>query len=231
MSRNFSNPSPVIQGPADIITRGQSRPSESWRQGFTGSLDWLASVTVESIRKEFRMPTPAQAKEAVNVSIRSLQENDLAEARSIFRMAFGTFMGVPDPETFSADCEYIFTRWHADPGAALAAEVDGKLAGSNFATNWGSFGFFGPLTVRPQLWDRHIAQALLAPTIDLFDQWGVREAGLFTFSHSPKHVGLYQKFGFWPRFLTVIMSKRVVARGKLPRRNTQRSPAPVEPRF
>jgi GNAT superfamily N-acetyltransferase len=158
------------------------------------------------------MPTPAQAKEAVNVSIRSLQENDLTEARSIFRMAFGTFMGVPDPETFSADCEYIFTRWHADPGAALAAEVDGKLAGSNFATNWGSFGFFGPLTVRPELWDRHIAQALLAPTIDLFDQWGVREAGLFTFSHSPKHVGLYQKFGFWPRFLTVIMSRRVVAR-------------------
>jgi len=158
------------------------------------------------------MPTPAQAKEAVNVSIRSLQENDLAEARRVFRVAFGTFMGVADPETFSADQEYIFTRWHADPGAALAAEVDGKLAGSNFATNWGSFGFFGPLTVRPELWDRHIAQALLAPTIDLFDQWGVREAGLFTFSHSPKHVGLYQKFGFWPRFLTVIMSKRVVAR-------------------
>ena len=123
-------------------------------------------------------------------------------------MAFGTFMGVPDPETFSADCEYIFTRWHADPGAALAAEVDGRLAGSNFAANWGSFGLFGRLTVRPQLWDRHIAQALLSPTIDLFrDQWGVREAGLFTFfTQSQARWTVFQKFGFWPRFLTAIMS-------------------------
>ncbi len=43
--------------------------------------------------------------------------------------------------------------------------------------------------------------------MDLFDQWGVREAGLYTFAQSPKHVALYQKFGFWPRFLTAIMSK------------------------
>ena len=91
--------------------------------------------------------------------------------------------------------------------AALVAEENGKLAGSNFATHWGSFGFFGPLTVRPELWDRHIAQKLLAPTMDLFERWGVRETGLFTFAQSPKHIGLYQKFGFWPRFLTAIMSK------------------------
>src|SRR5262249_2966510 len=35
-------------------------------------------------------------------------------------------------------------------------------------------------------------------------------AGLFTFSDSPKHVALYQKFRFWPRFLTAIMEKTVV---------------------
>jgi len=82
-----------------------------------------------------------------------------------------------------------------------------SLAGSNFATNWGSFGFFGPLTIRLDLWDHHIAQRLLVPTMDRFEKWGVREAGLFTLAHSPKHIGLYQKFGFWPRFLTAIMSK------------------------
>ena len=60
---------------------------------------------------------------------------------------------------------------------------------------------FGPLTIRPDLWDRGIAQLLLAPTMDLFDRWGIRHAGLFTFASSAKHVGLYQKFGFWPRFL------------------------------
>ncbi len=47
--------------------------------------------------------------------------------------------------------------------------------------------------------------------MDIFEKWGVREAGLFTFAHSPKHIGLYQKFGFWPRFLTAVMSKNVTA--------------------
>src|SRR6266851_1109533 len=85
--------------------------------------------------------------------------------RRIFRVAFGTLVGAPDPESFWADREYVSMRWHADPGGALVAEANGTLAGSNFATNWGSFGFFGPLTVRPELWDQHIAQRMLVPTM------------------------------------------------------------------
>jgi hypothetical protein len=51
---------------------------------------------------------------------------------------------------------------------------------------------------------------LLEPTINIFDKkWHTRHMGLFTFAQSAKHVGLYQKFGFWPRFLTIIMSKPV----------------------
>lgn len=155
------------------------------------------------------MSNPSESNCSTSVSIRPMREADLVEARRIFRVAFGTFIGVPDPEAFSADREYIFTRWRANPAGALVAEMNGTLAGSNFATNWGSFGFFGPLTVRPDLWDQRIAQKLLGPTMDLMEKWGVREAGLFTFAHSAKHVGLYQKFGFWPRFLTAIMSKGV----------------------
>lgn len=155
------------------------------------------------------MPAPSPSSELVSVSVRPMQEADLVEARRIFRVAFGTFIGVPDPETFWMDREYVFTRWRADPAAALVAETNGTLAGSNFATTWGSFGFFGPLTVRPELWGQHVAQKLLGPTIDLLEKSGVREAGLFTFANSAKHIGLYQKFGFWPRFLTAIMSKGV----------------------
>ena len=70
-----------------------------------------------------------------------MKEADLGEARRIFRLAFGTFLGVPDPEAFWADREYVFTRWRADPGAALIAEESGKLAGSNFAT-LGQFWLF-----------------------------------------------------------------------------------------
>jgi hypothetical protein len=158
------------------------------------------------------MSIASLSKETADIFVRPMLEADLAEARRIFRIAFGTFIGVPNPEDFWADREYVFTRWRTDPGAALVAEMNGTLAGSNFATNWGSFGFFGPLTVRPDFWDQHVAQKLLAPTMDLFAKWGVREAGLFTFANSPKHIGLYQKFGFWPRFLTAIMSTGVNAR-------------------
>ncbi len=48
--------------------------------------------------------------------------------------------------------------------------------------------------------------------MDLFEKWGVREAGQYTFANSPKHIGLYQRFGFWPRFLTALMSKGVIER-------------------
>ena len=89
---------------------------------------------------------------------------------------------------------------------------EGTLVGSNFATCWGSVGFFGPLTTRPDFWDGGIGQRLVAAACDQLDAWGVRHAGLFTFAQSAKHVGLYGKFGFHPRFLTAIMTAPARAR-------------------
>jgi hypothetical protein len=45
----------------------------------------------------------------------------------------------------------------------------------------------------------------------IFAEWGPRHLGLFTFPQSPKHIALYQKFGFSARFLTPIMSKPIQA--------------------
>jgi predicted N-acetyltransferase YhbS len=145
----------------------------------------------------------------MNISIRPLRESDLLAADHIFRLAFGTFIDLADPMKFGGDADYVRTRWLADPAAAFAAEVGGELVGSNFVTSWGSVGFFGPLTVRPDFWDKGIAQRLLEPTMELFAQRETKHAGLYTFAQSPKHIALYQKFGFWPRFLTAIMSKSV----------------------
>jgi GNAT superfamily N-acetyltransferase len=139
-----------------------------------------------------------------------LDENDLPEAARIVRVAFGTFIGAPDPETFWADRDYVYGRQRAAHVASFGATLDGKLVGSNFATNWGSVGFFGPLTVRPDVQERGIAGALLAKTMEKFDTWGTRHVGLFTFSDSAKHIALYQKYGFYARFLTAIMSAKAV---------------------
>jgi predicted N-acetyltransferase YhbS len=145
------------------------------------------------------------------VIIRPLTEDDVPAADHIFRLAFGTFLGLKDPSQFSGDADNIRTRLRADPSAALAAEVSGELVGSNFVANWGSVGVFGPLTIHPNLWEKGIAKQLLKSTMEYFTKLGTRHIGLFTWSHSPKHLGLYQKFGFWPRFLTAIMAKQLVA--------------------
>jgi GNAT superfamily N-acetyltransferase len=146
----------------------------------------------------------------MQIRIRPLEERDLAEADRIIRLAFGTFLGLPDPMKMFGDSDFAYTRFRAAPDSALAAEADGKLVGSNFLARWGSFGFFGPLSVEPRLWEQKVAQRLLEPTVELFKKWGCRHTGLFTFSHSAKHAALYQKFDFWSRFLTPVMSKQVV---------------------
>ncbi|HEY6904401.1 MAG TPA: GNAT family N-acetyltransferase [Candidatus Acidoferrales bacterium] len=152
------------------------------------------------------MPAPQAPVETI---IRPLVKSDLDAADKIVRVAFGTFLGLPDPAAFMGDANYAHTRWQADPTAAIGAEHNGKLIGSNFATNWGSFGFFGPLTVQPQYWDRGIAQQLLGPTMEIFRRWGNRHLGLYTFPASTKHMRLYQKFGFWPRDLVANVAKSV----------------------
>ena len=158
-----------------------------------------------------RMRSEQARAAACDSAVRPLTEHDVPEADRIFRLAFGTFIGLPDASAFGGDTDYVRTRFHADPSAAFGAFVGSELVGSNFATNWGSVGFFGPLTVRPDLWDRSVGKRLMEPIMACLAQWAVTHAGLFTFPHSQKHVGLYQRFGFWPRFLTAVMSKPITA--------------------
>ncbi len=152
---------------------------------------------------------PQQASMHESILIRPLAETDLPAADHIMRLAFGTFIGLPEPTEFLGDASYVYSRWRANPDNAFAAELDGKLVGSNFVTNWGSVGFFGPLTTHPDVWDRNVGSRLIAPVIARFDEWNITHAGLFTFPNSAKHHGLYQKFGFWPQYLTMVMAKRV----------------------
>src|SRR5262245_27529385 len=101
----------------------------------------------------------------MEIDIRPLAERDVPEADRIFRLAFGTFLGMPDPMAFAGDSQMVRSRHRAAPDAALGAYRGSELVGSNFAAHWGSFGFFGPLTVEPDLWNKGVAQALLGPTM------------------------------------------------------------------
>lgn len=142
----------------------------------------------------------------MQVEIKPLQASELDEAYRICQLAFGTFLNLPDPAATFGDRDMMGPRFRAG-SPVLAAHADGRLIGSNVITRWGSFGYFGPLTVLPEFWDKGVAQLLLEETVRVFDRWGVRHSGLFTFPASPKHIGLYQKFGYWPQYLTAVMRK------------------------
>jgi GNAT superfamily N-acetyltransferase len=139
------------------------------------------------------------------VEIGPLEAAELNEAWRICNLAFGTFRGVPDPSTTFGDRDLMGPRFRSKCAEILAARESGKLIGSVVATRWGSFGFFGPLTVLPEYWDQGVAKSLLEEIMPVFERWGVRHSGLFTFPQSAKHIGLYQKFGYWPQYLTAIM--------------------------
>ena len=149
------------------------------------------------------------AFEKTKIRIRTMKENDLPGADRIFRLAFGTWRNLSDPSRFGEDRDFVRTRWLIDADAAFVAEDDGYLLGSNLVAIWGSVGFFGPLTVHPDFWDKGIAQLLLEATMKLFTEREVAYTGLFTFPESPKHIALYQKFGYKPRYLTGIMSCQI----------------------
>jgi len=154
--------------------------------------------------------TPSRKRAAVKVSaitVGPIKESEIQEAGRIVRVAFGTFLGLPNTDEFMGDRDLMTPRWHSSNVRVIAAREGNRLIGSNVATRWGSFGFFGPLTVLPEYWDRGAGQMLLAATMKIFDRWGVRHSGLYTFPHSAKHVGLYQRFGYWPRYLTAIMTR------------------------
>lgn len=142
------------------------------------------------------------------ITIRAMQEADLAIANQIFRLAFGTFIGLPNPQDFARTMNYM-NRWYLDPSAAFVAEDSGQIIGSNIAVNWGSFGGFGPLTVHPDYWNQKVGQQLVSAAMDYFAQHQMSQLGIFTFSNSPKHLALYERFGFHPRCLTAVMSKPV----------------------
>lgn len=151
------------------------------------------------------------------IEIGPLQESEVEEAHRICKRAFGTFLGLPDPDAAFGDRGYIIPRFRAG-NSILAARDSGKLIGSNVLSRWGSFGFFGPLTVLPEHWDQDVGKRLLEATMQIFDEWGVRHSGLFTFAASAKHVCLYQKFGYWPQYLTAVLKKTPDGKGEPPLR-------------
>lgn len=145
----------------------------------------------------------------MTIDVRPLPEDALAEADRILRVAFDTFTGA---DVFG-DADVLRTRFRSPATEVLGAWSGDQLVGSAVVSRWGSVGVLGPVSVAPERWGAGIGTRLVAAAVEVMEGWDTAQQGLFTFAESPRHHGLYQRFGFWPRYLIAIMSRAVDASG------------------
>jgi hypothetical protein len=78
----------------------------------------------------------------MQTEIRTLTENDLAPADQLFRLAFGTFFGLPDPLAFRGDALLVSTRFRIEPAGIYGAFADEASA---WPLPWVPLALWGPL--------------------------------------------------------------------------------------
>lgn len=145
----------------------------------------------------------------MTVTIRPLVAADMPAAARINRAAFSAFFGIPDPAKFRVDADVIGPRWRLEPNVSVALDFEGKLAGTALTVRWGSVCVVGPVTVAPEHWSRGFARQLMTRLMELVDRSAPGLVGLVTHPQSPKHVRLYESFGFRMQRITAVMSKAV----------------------
>ncbi len=147
------------------------------------------------------------------VKIRRVRKGDLSKVRDVIEQAFGDFferqVGTRPRQVFGG-AQYVHHRWLMEPwGCFVAEEGDGKIVGAALAVMWGSLGIVGPIAVLTNYQNQDIGQQLLGACQEFFDENKATLAGASTYPYSPKHLMLYQKFGYRPRGLVVVTGKHL----------------------
>jgi GNAT superfamily N-acetyltransferase len=145
----------------------------------------------------------------MDIVVRPLTAADLPAAARINRAAFSKFFGLPDPAKFRVAADVVGPRRRLWPEAGLALDLDGALAGAALMMRWGSVAILGPVTVAPEHWSKGLARALMPMLVALIDAGHFAFAGLFTHPQSPKHIRLYESYGFRMQRITAVMAKSV----------------------
>jgi GNAT superfamily N-acetyltransferase len=157
------------------------------------------------------------------VQVRRIRKGDLSRTRDVLEQSFSDFferqLGTRPRQAFGG-AQYVHHRWLMEPWGCFVAEEDGgRLLGVALAVTWGAVGLIGPVAVLTNHQNQGIGQQLIEAVEGFFRENKTILQGLATYPTSPKHLALFHKFGYRPRFLTAIMSRaldRAPARPALP---------------
>jgi len=154
------------------------------------------------------------------IKVRRVRKGDLSRIREVIESAFADFferqLGSRPRQVFGG-AQYVHHRWLMEPwGCFVAEENEGKIVGASVAVCWGTVGLFGPVAVLTPYQNQNIAQGLIKAGQGFFEENRVTLEGVVTYPYSPKHLVLYQKFGFKPRALVAITAKSLERRETAP---------------
>jgi len=154
------------------------------------------------------------------IKVRRVKKGDLARVREVIEAAFADFyerqLGSRPRQVFGG-AQYVHHRWLMEPwGCYVAEENESKIVGAGIAVCWGSIGIFGPVAVLTAYQNQKVAQSLIRAAQGFFDENKVILQGVVTFPYSPKHLILYQKFGFKPKALVAVTTKSLERRDATP---------------
>lgn len=142
-----------------------------------------------------------------SATVRPMRAADLAAADTVYRLAFGTQLGLADPLQFRGDTAIIRTRWTTDPRPCFAAVAGDRVVGSVVGMDWGTAFILGPLTVAPADANRGIGRQLMSAIMAFVAERRFPLAALYTLPNSAKHLHLYESYGFEAQRLTPVMAK------------------------
>jgi GNAT superfamily N-acetyltransferase len=153
------------------------------------------------------------------VLIRRVKKGDLSRVRDVIEQTFSDFLerqlGTRPRQAFGG-AQYVHHRWLMEPWGCFVAEEDSqKLVGAALAVTWGSVGLVGPVAVLTNYQNQTIGQQLVRAVEEFFEENKATLHGTVTYPNSPKHLYLYHKFGYRPKYLTAVMS-RVLERSPRP---------------
>src|ERR1041384_8382331 len=101
----------------------------------------------------------------------------------------------------------------AGEGAMLWRDEDGEVAAFNVAHHSGAEGRMGPLAVRPDRQGLGLGKTLVRAAADWLIAQGVATLGLETMPRTVENIGFYSRLGLTPGYLTITLTRDLVARG------------------
>lgn len=145
-------------------------------------------------------------------TIRPMQEGDVARVGEISRDAFKSFLGIPD--WMLSDADFVQSRFKTEPSGSFVAHVGEELVGAVFIVNWGTAAVCGPVIVKPRGWTGGAGGLLVETILGRAREWQTRLYRAYTFANSPKHVGFFHKLGFYPGYLSALMTTPIKKPGR-----------------